>query len=73
MDIGDEASPRLVQLFGSSPEHIQEAAAVAKDLGADYIDINMGCPVPKVVRNGEGSALMREPALACLLYTSRCV
>lgn len=64
MDIGDEASPRLVQLFGSSPEHIQEAAAVAKDLGADYIDINMGCPVPKVVRNGEGSALMREPALA---------
>lgn len=70
MDIGDEASPRLVQLFGSSPEHIQEAAAVAKDLGADYIDINMGCPVPKVVRNGEGSALMREPALAEALVTA---
>ena len=70
MDIAGEASPRLVQLFGSVPEYLQEAAAVAKELGAEYLDINMGCPVPKVVRNGEGSALMREPELAASLVAA---
>ncbi len=70
MDIADEASPRLVQLFGSSPEHMRYAATVAQELGAEYLDINMGCPVPKVVRNGEGSALMRDPELAASLVTA---
>lgn len=64
LDIADEQAPRLVQLFGSVPEHLAEAAAVAAELGAQYIDINMGCPVPKVVKNNEGSALLRQPELA---------
>ena len=58
-------APFAVQLFGSDPETMAEAAKKAQDLsGCEIIDINMGCPVGKVVRNGEGSALMRDPALA---------
>lgn len=56
--------PIGVQLFGSVPEVMAEAARVAQAEGADLIDINMGCPVPKVVGNGEGAALMRNPDLA---------
>ena len=57
--------PMGVQLFGSEPETMAEAAKKARDIsGCEIIDINMGCPVGKVVRNGEGSALMRSPALA---------
>jgi len=70
MDMKGEASPRLVQLFGSDPAFINDAAKVASDLGAEYLDLNMGCPVPKVVRNNEGSALMRNPALAACLVTA---
>ncbi|NLF79823.1 MAG: tRNA dihydrouridine synthase DusB [Clostridia bacterium] len=64
LDITDEQAPRLVQLFGAVPEHVAEAAAIVAELGAQYIDINMGCPVPKVVKNNEGSALLRQPELA---------
>ena len=49
------------------------AALALEQSGADIIDINMGCPVPKIVQSGDGSALMRDPHKACLLYTSRCV
>ena len=65
--------PMAIQLFGSEPSFMAEAAALlesGKFRGADYevppvaIDINMGCPVPKVVSNGEGAALMRTPTLA---------
>lgn len=56
--------PCAIQLFGSVPEEMAEAARVAEAKGADIIDFNMGCPVPKVVNNGEGSALMRTPELA---------
>ena len=60
-----EDAPFAVQLFGSEPETMADAAKKARDLsGCEIIDINMGCPVGKVVRNGEGSALMRDPALA---------
>lgn len=56
--------PLAVQLFGSEPEIIAEAAKTIESLGvADIIDINMGCPVPKVAGNGEGSALMKNPQL----------
>ena len=55
----------------------QILARAADELTADgryaMLDLNMGCPVPKIVGNGEGSALMRDPVRACLLYTSRCV
>ncbi|MCR4963028.1 MAG: tRNA dihydrouridine synthase DusB [Firmicutes bacterium] len=64
LDLQGEKSLRLVQLFGSVPEYMAEAAYIVKDLGAEAIDINMGCPVPKVVKNGEGAALMQNPALA---------
>jgi tRNA-dihydrouridine synthase B len=51
-----------VQLFGESPEDIVEAVKVVEETGADFIDINMGCPVKKVVKKGCGAALMRDPA-----------
>ena len=56
--------PLAVQLFGSEPDIIAEGARIVEGLGiADVIDINMGCPVPKVAGNGEGSALMKNPQL----------
>ena len=68
--------PVSLQLFGSDPELMAEIAAQIEELPFDILDINMGCPVPKVVNNGEGSALMKNPQLvgeivrSCLLYTS---
>ena len=60
-----EDTPLGVQLFGSEPETLADAAKKARDLsGCEIIDLNMGCPVGKVVRNGEGSALMRDLPLA---------
>lgn len=53
-----------VQLFGSDPEIVSEMAAQISEGPYDIIDFNMGCPVPKVVNNGEGSALMKNPRLA---------
>jgi tRNA-dihydrouridine synthase B len=52
--------PLAVQLFGSVPEEMRDAAAYAESLGFDSVDINMGCPVPKVCRVGGGSAMMTE-------------
>ena len=59
----DEPGLHVVQLLGADPVVMAEAAKAAEDDGADVVDINMGCPVPKVVRNGEGSALMKNPKL----------
>lgn len=56
--------PISIQIFGSNPEIMAEAARMVADQGADLIDINMGCPVPKVVKNGEGAALMNDLPLA---------
>ncbi|MCR5331314.1 MAG: tRNA dihydrouridine synthase DusB [Lachnospiraceae bacterium] len=56
--------PIGIQLFGSEPDIMAEAAAMDLLAGFDFIDINMGCPVPKVVNNGEGSALMKDPKRA---------
>lgn len=54
-----------VQLFGNDPQIMAQAAVLAVDhSGCDFIDINMGCPVPKIAGNGDGSALMRSPELA---------
>ncbi len=55
--------PVSLQLFGSDPKIISEQARQIEELPFQILDINMGCPVPKVVRNGEGSALMKNPAL----------
>ena len=60
-----DGHPCSVQLFGHEPEVLAEAAPMALELsGADAVDLNMGCPVGKVVKSGDGSALMREPELA---------
>ncbi len=56
--------PTAIQLFGSVPQELAAAAKLVQDGGADIIDFNMGCPVPKIVNNGEGSALMKNPQLA---------
>ncbi len=53
--------PLAVQLFGSGPEVLAEAAEIAVEAGADLIDLNMGCPARKVVKTGAGGALLREP------------
>lgn len=59
--IRDEERPAAVQLFGSDAEIMGEIAGVVSEGNCDLIDVNMGCPVPKIVNNGEGSALLREP------------
>lgn len=56
--------PVSLQLFGADPDIISEMARKIESLPFDILDINMGCPVPKVVNNGEGSALMKNPLLA---------
>ena len=64
MRIDPRERPTAIQLFGSVPEEVAEAARRVAESGADIIDFNMGCPTPKIVKNGEGSALLRTPALA---------
>ena len=59
-----EEHPLAVQLFGSDPEIMSQMALQLEEGPYDIIDINMGCPVPKIVNNGEGSALMKNPKLA---------
>jgi tRNA-dihydrouridine synthase B len=56
--------PFCVQLFGGDPQRMADAARVARDEGAQVIDLNMGCPVPKVTRGGAGSALLCDPERA---------
>ncbi len=64
MTIDPRENPVSLQLFGSEPEIVAEAAVQIEELPFDILDFNMGCPVPKVVNNGEGSALMKNPVLA---------
>lgn len=63
--IQEDEHPCAAQIFGHEPDVMAEAAVMAREIsGADIIDINMGCPVGKVVKSGDGSALMRTPVLA---------
>lgn len=62
--ITETERPMALQLFGNEPEFIARAAAMVQEYKPDFIDLNMGCPVPKVVNTGAGSALMKNPALA---------
>lgn len=65
MSLEDEKKPLAVQIFGSEPDIMAEGARIVlESVHPDIIDINMGCPVPKVAGNGEGSALLKNPELA---------
>ena len=63
LEIHPDEQPVSLQLFGSDPKIMSEMAKRVEERPFDIMDINMGCPVPKVVRNGEGSALMKNPKL----------
>ncbi|HOW58075.1 MAG TPA: tRNA dihydrouridine synthase DusB, partial [Smithellaceae bacterium] len=62
---GEADRPLGMQIFGADPAVMAEAARMAQDMGADLIDINMGCPVKKVVRTGAGAVLLKDPRLIC--------
>ncbi len=64
MLLGETEKPAAVQLFGNDPATMAEAAKKAAETGCCALDINMGCPAPKIAGNGGGSALMRDPDLA---------
>lgn len=70
LTIHPEERPASLQLFGSDPEILGEMAARIEERPFDILDFNMGCPVPKVVNNGEGSALMKNPKLVEKLLTA---
>jgi tRNA-dihydrouridine synthase B len=57
-------APLIVQLFGNDPEIMAESAKTLESMGVSYLDINMGCPAPKIVKNGDGCALMQNEILA---------
>ena len=62
LQMGEDEHPAAAQIFGSDPACMEEGAAIAHEVsGADLIDINMGCPVPKIANSGDGSGLMRDP------------
>lgn len=62
--------PVAVQIFGSDPEFMGKAAKIMNEYPNEILDINMGCPAPKVIKNGDGSALMRNPKLAAEVLTA---
>ena len=64
LKIEEEEHPVAVQIFGSEPEFIAGATEILNEHSNEILDINMGCPAPKVVKNGDGSALMKTPKLA---------
>lgn len=70
MDLAENERPIGIQIFGHEPEIMAEAAQLAQAKGADFVDINMGCPVPKITKGKDGCALMREPELAREIVTT---
>jgi len=67
-----EERPVALQLFGADPEKMGQAAAIVSDMEVDIIDINMGCPVRKVIKKGAGAALMKDPKLAATIISEVC-
>lgn len=70
LEIHPEEMPASLQLFGSDPKIVSEMAKRIEERPFSILDINMGCPVPKVVKNGEGSALMKKPKLVFELVSA---
>ena len=63
MELSSQERPAAIQLFGDDPQTMAEAAVLALEYQPEIIDLNMGCPAPKITSNGCGSALMKKPAL----------
>lgn len=72
MDIDPDEGPISIQLFDRRPDFLAEAAIKAVEQGADTIDINMGCPVNKITKNGGGSSLLRDPDTAVQIVEAVC-
>lgn len=70
MEVDPNERPISIQLFDCRPDFLAEAAQMAVDEGADTVDINMGCPVNKITKNGGGSSLLRQPELAAEIVRS---
>jgi len=66
----EEERPIAIQIFGGDPGRMAAAARIVEDIGADIVDVNMGCPVPKVARGNAGCRLMREPARAAAIVSA---
>ena len=66
----EEERPVSIQIFGGDPERMATAARVVEGMGADVVDVNMGCPVPKISRHNAGCSLMREPRHAASIVRS---
>ena len=73
MHLDKREKPAAIQIFGSDPDIMGEIAPIVESFGAARIDINMGCPMPKIVNNGDGSALMKDPAILILDDTTSAV
>jgi len=70
LTIDESERPVAMQIFGSEPASMAQAAQFVEQAGTDIIDINMGCPTPKIVKNGSGAALMCQPDLAYRIMVS---
>src|SRR5262245_53734960 len=68
--IASDEHPLAVQIFGSEPETMAEAARMVEEAGADLVDINFGCPVKKVTKTGAGATLLDDPDRACRIVES---
>jgi nifR3 family TIM-barrel protein len=66
----EEERPISIQIFGGDPEKMAAAAQIVEGMGADIVDVNMGCPVPKIAKHNAGCSLMREPAHAASVIRS---
>ena len=62
----EEERPVSIQIFGGDPEKMADAAQIIEQLGANVVDVNMGCPVPKIAKHNAGCSLMRQPAHAAV-------
>src|ERR671925_2083566 len=68
--IASDERPLAIQIFGSEPDVMREAAKMVQDAGADIVDINFGCPVKKVTKTGAGATMLEDPGRACAIVSA---